>query len=80
LIAPEYPPIARSAHASGQVRVLVIIDKEGKIKAAQVVDGHPLLAAAAIKAARASRFSPTMLEGNPVNVLGEIIYNFVGKP
>jgi TonB family protein len=62
---------------SGKVTVLVLIDTDGKIMAAQIVDGHPLLRVAALKAARETRFFPTLLAGKPVNVLGEIIYNFV---
>jgi len=77
LVQPAYPAIALAAHVSGQVAVAVIIDKEGKIMAAQVLDGHPLLRGAALKAAKASRFSPTLLKGKPVNVIGQIIYNFV---
>jgi TonB family protein len=76
LVTPAYPDIARSAHASGEVIVRVLIDKEGKVMAAQVVDGHPLLQAASIKAAKATRFTPTWVEGNQVNVLGQIVYNF----
>ena len=79
LVTPAYPAIARSAHASGEVIVRVLIDKEGKVMAAQVVDGHPLLQAAAIKAAKASRFTPTLVEGKSVNVMGQIVYNFVAK-
>lgn len=77
LVPPAYPAIARASRASGQVVVLVLIDKEGRVTAAQVVDGHPLLRAAAINAARASRFTPTQLDGKPVNVMGQIVYNFV---
>jgi TonB family protein len=77
LVTPTYPAIARSAHAAGQVGVLVIIDKDGKVKAAEIIEGHPLLRAAAVKAAKASKFTPTLLEGKPVAILGEIIYNFV---
>jgi TonB family protein len=79
LETPAYPAIARSAHASGKVSVAVIIDFDGSVAAAQVVDGHPLLRAAAIKAARESKFTPTLLEGKPVMVLGVIIYNFVAQ-
>jgi hypothetical protein len=43
------------------------------------VDGHPLLRAAAVKAARESKFTPTTLEGKPVMVNGIIIYNFVAQ-
>jgi len=77
LVAPPYPAIARSAHVSGQVSVKVLIDLEGNIAAAQVVDGHPLLRAAAIKAARETRFTPTQLDGKAVMVVGIIVYNFV---
>jgi TonB family protein len=77
LVQPAYPAIARQAHASGQVIVLVIIDRGGKVMAAQIVNGHPLLRVAALSAAKASRFTPTLAEEKPVNVLGKIIYNFV---
>ena len=77
LVTPPYPPIARSTHAAGQVSVKVIIDLDGNVAAAQALDGHPLLRAAAVKAARESKFTPTQLEGKPVMVMGVIIYNFV---
>lgn len=76
LVQPAYPAIARAAHASGEVIVQVLIDKEGRVMAAQILDGHPLLQAASIKAAKASRFTPTLVEGKPVNVVGQIVYNF----
>ncbi len=76
LVTPAYPASARSAHATGEVTVRVLIDKEGKVMAAQVVDGDPLLRAAAITAAKATRFTPTWVEGQQVNVMGRIVYNF----
>jgi periplasmic protein TonB len=79
LVQPPYPPIARSAHASGQVVVQVLIDENGNVVAAHATSGHPLLAAAAVNAARSSRFSPTKLSGQPVKVNGVIIYNFVAQ-
>jgi len=79
LVTPAYPAIAHSAHASGQVRVQVLIDVEGNVAAARAVDGHPLLRAAAEKAARESKFAPTKVEGKLVNVNGIIIYNFMSQ-
>ena len=76
LVTPAYPTMARSSRVSGEVIVRVLIDKEGKVMAAQVLDGDPLLRAACIKAAKDSRFSPTLVEGKPVNVLGRIVYSF----
>jgi TonB family protein len=74
---PAYPPIAKAARAQGSVRVLLIVDEEGKVVAAQAVGGHPLLQLAAVKAAREARFTPTLMNGKPVKVSGAITYNFV---
>lgn len=77
LVQPPYPAIARSAHASGQVRVQVVVDENGNVISATPVSGHPLLQGAAVAAARASKFSPTLLSGQPVKVTGIVVYNFV---
>ena len=79
LVTPPYPAIARSAHASGSVTVQVLIDENGGVISAKAVSGHPLLQAAAVAAARSSRFTPTKLSGQPVKVNGVIIYNFVAQ-
>lgn len=79
LVTPPYPAIARSAHAGGQVTVQVLIDENGNVIAAHAASGHPLLQAAAVQAARASKFTPTKLSGQPVKVNGVIIYNFVAQ-
>ena len=76
---PEYPDIARAAHASGTVVVQVLIDEEGTVVSAHAVSGHPLLQAAAVGAAREARFAPTKLSGQPVKVTGVIQYNFVSQ-
>jgi TonB family protein len=76
---PAYPPLARAAHVSGTVRVQVIIDEEGNVSVAHAIDGHPLLQAAAVAAAQQAKFSPTLLEGEPVKVTGVITYTFVPR-
>jgi len=76
---PAYPAIARAAHASGTVTVQVLIDEEGNVIAAHAVDGHPLLQAVSVAAARQARFSPTLLEDEPVRVTGVIQYTFVSQ-
>lgn len=77
LVKPPYPPAARAVQASGAVNVQVTIDERGNVISASAVSGHPLLRASAVNAARASKFSPTMLSGQPVKVTGVIVYNFV---
>jgi TonB family protein len=73
---PAYPPVAKVARASGEVKVQVIVGKDGRVLAAKVLSGHPLLAAAALKAAREATFTPTLLDGKPVNVSGLLVYHF----
>ena len=74
---PAYPGAARAVHASGTVDVEITIDENGDVIQANAVSGHQLLRPAAVAAARASKFSPTLLSGQPVKVTGIIVYNFV---
>ena len=76
LVTPPYPAAARAIRASGAVSVQVTINESGSVVSASAVSGHPLLRPAAVQAARASKFSPTLLSGQPVSVTGVIIYNF----
>lgn len=74
---PVYPLVAKAARASGPVTIQVIVDEEGSVIAAQAISGHPLLHVAALKAARATRLTPTLVGGKPSKVSGVITYNFV---
>lgn len=76
LIKPAYPNAARSVRAQGAVQVQVLIDEKGNVVSASAANGHPLLRAAAVQAARQSKFTPTTLSGQPVKVTGIIVYNF----
>ncbi len=76
---PAYPPIARAAHAEGVVDVQVLIDYKGRVVAAAVISGHPLLQSASLQAARNSVFEPMKLDGQPVKVTGVIRYRFVAE-
>lgn len=76
---PRYPAQARAAHVSGVVAVWVSIDESGKVISASAVTGHVLLRSVAVEAAKLARFTPTMLNGQPIKVIGIITYNFVPK-
>ena len=76
---PEYPAVAKAAHASGEVTVVVTIDENGDVIAARAVAGHPLLQAAAVTAARQAKFKPTFLNNEPVKVKATLVYNFVAQ-
>ena len=76
-VKPPFPKEARDAGADGAVLIQVTIDEKGDVISAAAVSGHQLLRASAVQAARASKFSPTQLSGQPVKVTGVIVYNFV---
>lgn len=79
LVQPGYPATAENAHVSGQVAVQVLIDENGKVISANAISGHPLLQGAAVAAAKASKFTPTLRSGVAVKVRGTIIYNFLRR-
>jgi protein TonB len=73
---PEYPPLAKMARIQGAVRLEAIISKDGTIQDLKVVSGHPLLVKAALEAVQRWRYQPTLLNGDPVEVITEIDVNF----
>jgi protein TonB len=75
-VTPVYPPLAKQARISGQVRFTAIIGKDGTIQNLQLVSGHPLLVAAAQEAVKQWIYKPTLLNGEPVEVITQIDVNF----
>ncbi len=76
LVVPAYAAAAKAVGAEGAVNVQVTIDEKGDVISANAVSGHPLLRQAATTAALASKFKPTLLNGQAVSVTGILIYNF----
>lgn len=74
---PAYPAMGRQIRIQGAVTIQILVDEQGKVVSAQVVSGHPILTASAKEAAMRARFTPTVLNGQPVKVQGVITYNFV---
>jgi protein TonB len=73
---PEYPPLAKMARIQGTVRLEAIISKDGTIQDLKVLNGHPLLVKSALDAVKQWRYQPTLLNGEPVEVVTEIDVNF----
>ena len=73
---PEYPPLAKMARIQGTVRLEAIISKDGTIQDLKVIQGHPLLVKAALEAVQRWRYQPTLLNGEPVEVVTEIDVNY----
>jgi periplasmic protein TonB len=75
-VVPTYPPLARSARISGVVRFNAVIGTDGRIQNLQLVSGHPLLVPSAQAAVTQWIYQPTLLNGEPVEVMTQIDVNF----
>lgn len=76
-VIPLYPPLARQARIAGTVRFTAIIARDGTIQNLALVSGHPLLVQAATDAVRQWRYRPTLLNGEPVEVIAPIDVIFI---
>jgi len=61
----------------GKVSVKVLIDVDGNVVSASRIDGVKELADRAIRLVRQAKFSPTLINGEPFQVTGSLVYNFV---
>jgi TonB family protein len=91
-VAPTYPPIARDIRVFGTVVVQVVVDQQGNVTNARYLNGNfhgprniiedqakavaEHLKKAAVDAARKWKFTPTLIGGTAVRVVGTISFNF----
>jgi protein TonB len=73
---PAYPPLARTTRTQGTVRIQAVIGRDGAIKNLQLISGPPLLVSVAMEAVQQWRYKPTLLNGEPVEVITLIDVNF----
>lgn len=73
---PVYPPLAKQARISGHVILNAIIGKDGTIQNLTLASGHPLLVPSAMEAVKQWVYQPTLLNGEPVEVVTQIDVNF----
>ncbi len=73
---PVYPPLAKQARISGLVKLSAIISRDGTVQKLEVISGHPLLVPAALEAVKQWVYQPTLLNGEPVEVITQIDVNF----
>jgi protein TonB len=76
-VQPVYPALARSARIQGNVEFTATISKDGAIENLQLIHGHPLLVNAAREAVLQWRYRPTLLNGQPVEVVTTIVVRFM---
>ncbi len=65
-VQPAYPELARRMQISGTVKIEVTVAPNGSVKEARIVGGHPVLANAALDAAKKWRFDPAPSESSGI--------------
>lgn len=77
-VKPVYPASMRDAGREGTVALEAIIGRDGLVHSLRVLGAHvhPDFAIAAAEAARQWRFTPTLLNGEPVDVVMNVSVEF----
>jgi TonB family protein len=75
-VSPTYPVVAKTQRITGVVRVYLVVDEKGAVASIERTSGPTMLQQAAMEAARRWKFRPTVVEGQPVRVVGFINFNF----
>jgi protein TonB len=77
-LAPQYPRQAARAGISGWVRLRIVVNPDGSVREARVVEADPrgMFEAAAVTAAMRGRFRPRMVDGAAVESSGEYTVTF----
>ena len=75
-VSPIYPAILKLTNVRGAVRFTGTIGKDGKIRDLQFVSGNKALVQAATDAVKQWVYRPTMLDGEPVEVITQIEVDF----
>jgi len=75
-IIPEYPPLALQGRVEGTVILEINVDEEGNVGDVRVLKGNPLLSAEAVRAVRQWKYSPTVLNGEPIPVISTVTVEF----
>jgi protein TonB len=74
--APVYPAIARTARVQGVVILEAVLDVEGRVDSVRVLRSIALLDQSAVDAVKRWRFTPALLNGQPVSVVMTVTVNF----
>jgi TonB family protein len=73
---PSYPTLAQRAGLQGVVKLQVRVMKDGRVEVQKLLEGDPMLADAAITAVKQWRAKPIWMNGQPVEVISTVTFNF----
>jgi TonB family protein len=76
-VDPVYPVAVKNRGIQGMVRLDVVIGKDGHVVNAESISGNPALVDAAKDAVMQWVYRPTLLNGEPIDVIMEVHVPFV---
>jgi TonB family protein len=79
-VEPIYPVEAKQKGIEGEVLFEVTIDEQGEVIDVQVLGGNAILVGAAYDAVRYWRYTPILLNGNPVRARANVSIRFELNP
>jgi periplasmic protein TonB len=75
-VEPRYPELARLARREGDVVLRIVVGTDGAVRSLEVLSGDILFVRAAMEAVRQWRYRPTLLNGEPVEIEGQVTVQF----
>lgn len=75
-VEPEYPLAAKLQQIEGAVKIHQVIKADGSVQSVKLLSGPPLLAPAAMEAAKYWRYFPALLNGQPVEAELDVEIDF----
>ncbi len=75
-VKPEYPAAALPEKLQGRVIVRVVVNENGDVESTEVISGNPVLAQAAVDAAKQWKFKPFVRNGQPVKAGIKLPFDF----
>lgn len=80
-VEPGYPTQAIVEKAQGRIVVDAVVSPTGEVTSVRPVTGHPALSKASAEAAKGWRFTPTTVNGVPVELIARITFSYdLGLP
>jgi len=73
---PAYPELARRTGIQGIVKLQVRVTKNGSLEVQKLLQGEPVLADAAMEAVKKWRAKPAWINGEKVEVISTVTFNF----
>ena len=75
-VDPAYPILARRGHIEATIVAEARITGSGTIDSLRIISGNPLFYTSVLDALKQWRYEPTLLNGEPIDVITTITVNF----